>query len=273
MRLTAVVVVVAGCLLAAGCGLRPAPKPEPRAAAAVTVEGVAVGGLTRGEATAALQGLAAERYVPPADARFADGDGAVVAERPGQILDAAATVGEALAAPAGAAVAAAYRPVAPALTAAALAAARAAGACTTPILDASPGRVENIRLTAALLNNAAIAAGDEFSFNRRTGEPTRERGFRPATVLVDGRREEELGGGMCQVSSTLYNAVLAAGLQVTERHAHSQPVAYVPPGRDATTYTDKDLRFVNTTRRTLVMRAFTDGKKLTVELFALAGGE
>ncbi len=166
-----------------------------------------------------------------------------------------------------------YRPLAPALTAAALAAARPAGAYTTTILDASPDRLENIRLTAALLNNAAIAAGDEFSFNRRTGEPTRERGFRPATVFVDGRHEEEVGGGMCQVSSTLYNAVLAAGLRVTERHAHSRPVAYVPPGKDATTYTDKDLRFVNTTRRPLVMRAYVAGKKLTVELLALPGGE
>jgi vancomycin resistance protein YoaR len=133
--------------------------------------------------------------------------------------------------------------------------------------------MENIRLTAALLNNAAIAPGDEFSFNRRTGEPTRERGFRPAVVFVDGREEKELGGGMCQVSSTLYNAVLAAGLRVVERHPHSRPVSYVPPGLDATTYTDKDLRFVNTTRRPLILRALVAGKKLTVDLFALPGGE
>ncbi len=273
MRLAVIVLLIAGGLLAAACGLKPAQKPEGRAAAAVTVEGVAVGGLTQGEAAAALRDLAARRYVPSVNARFADEDGSVLAERPGRLLDVTATVAAALAAPAGSELAAVYRPLAPAVTAQALATAQGAGSYTTAIIDSSPARAENIRLTAALLNNAAIAPGDEFSFNRRTGEPTRERGFRPAVVFVDGREEEEVGGGMCQVSSTLYNAALAAGLKVTERHPHSRPVSYVPPGQDATTYTDKDLRFVNTTRRTLVLRAIVAGKKLTVELFALPGGE
>jgi vancomycin resistance protein YoaR len=270
MRLAAFLLMIVA-LFSAACGMRPAPKPEARVAAAVTVEGVAVGGLTRAGAAAALQGLAAERYEPPADARFADEDGTVVADEAGRMLDVPATADAALAAPAGSEMAAAYRPLTAAVTAADLAAAPRAGSYTTTILDATPGRVENIRLTAALLNNAAIAAGAEFSFNSRTGEPTRERGFRPAVVFVDGGHGEELGGGMCQVSSTLYNAVLAAGLRVTERHPHSQPVSYVPPGRDATTYTDKDLRFVNTTRRTLVLRSYVAGRKLTVDIFALAG--
>ncbi|MDR7866809.1 MAG: VanW family protein [Sporomusaceae bacterium] len=268
----ALTLAIIGCLVAAACGLQPAPKPEPRVAAAVTVEGAAVGGLTRAETAAVLQGLAAERYKPPVDARFADGDGSVAADEDGRMLDVAATAEAALAAPAGSVLAASYRPLTAALTAAELAAARQAGSYTTTILDSSPGRLENIRLTAALLNNAAIAAGAEFSFNSRTGEPTRERGFRPAVIFVDGGHGEELGGGMCQVSSTLYNAVLAAGLRVTERHAHSRPVSYAPPGRDATTYTDKDLRFVNTTRRTLVLRSYVAGRKLTVDIFVLAGG-
>ncbi len=273
MRLVLIFLLIAGGLLAAACGLRPAPRPEARIAAAVTVEGVAVGGLTPGEAAAALRELAARRYVPAVDARFADGDGSVVPEQAGRLLDVAATATAALTAPAGSELAAVYRPLAPVVTAEALKSARRAGTYTTPILDSSPDRLENIRLTAALLNNAAIAPGDEFSFNRRTGEPTRERGFRPAVVFVDGREEEELGGGMCQVSSTLYNAVLAAGLRVVERHPHSRPVSYVPPGLDATTYTDKDLRFVNTTRHPLILRALVAGKKLTVDLFALPGGE
>lgn len=260
-------------LLLAGCGRPPAPRPEGRVAAGVTVEGVAVGGLYRSEAAAALQELAARRYTPPVPARFADADGAVVAEENGRLLDVAATVEATLTAPAGIETAAVYRPVAPAVTAATLAAARKAGGATTPILDDSPGRVENIRLTAALINNTAIAPGEEFSFNRRTGEPTPQRGFRTATVLVDGRREQEVGGGMCQVSSTLYGAVLDAGLTVTERHPHSVPVSYAPPGRDATTYTDKDLRFVNSARRPLILRAVVAAKSLTVDIFALPGGE
>ncbi len=271
MRCALALLLMAGVLVTA-CAGPPAAKPEPRAAPGVTVEGTAVGGMTRGEAAAALQGLAAARYVPSVDAAFAAGDGAVTADRDGLMVDVPATVEAALAAPAGSELAALYAPLRAAVSAEALTGARLAGSYTTPILDNSPGRRENIVLTAALLNNAAIPAGDEFSFNRRTGEPTRERGFRPATVFVDGRHEEELGGGMCQVSSTLYNAALAAGLKVTERHPHSQPVSYVPPGQDATTYTDKDLRFVNTTRGTLVLRALVAGRKLTVDIFSLGGG-
>lgn len=273
MRRVWVFCLVIGCLIAAGCGGSPAPKPAGRAAAGVTVEGVAVGGLYRDEMTAALRELASRRYAAPVDARFADADGAILPEEAGRLLDVPATVGVAMAAPAGSAVEAVYRPLAPGLTAAVLAAASQAGTCTTPILDASPGRVANIRLTAVLVNNAVIAPGQEFSFNARTGEPTPARGFVPATVFVDGRHEQEVGGGMCQVSSTLYGAVLAAGLKVTERHAHSQPVSYAPPGRDATTYTDKDLRFVNSGRGTIVVRAVAAGKNVAVDLFALPRGE
>ncbi|MDT8902817.1 VanW family protein [Anaeroselena agilis] len=271
MRKALVFAGILGAFLTVACGLQPAPKPGPRVAAAVTVEGVDVGGLARDGVAAALQGLAAARYQPPVNARFADGDGTVMPDKAGRLLDVTATTEAALAAPAGSALPAAYSELEAAVTAADLAAARPAGSYATTILDASPGRMENIRLTAALLNNAAIAAGEEFSFNSRTGEPTRERGFRPAVIFVDGGHGEEVGGGMCQVSSTLYNAVLAAGLRVTERHPHSRPVSYVPPGRDATTYTDKDLRFVNTSRRTLVLRCYVAEKKLAVDIFALPG--
>jgi vancomycin resistance protein YoaR len=74
---------------------------------------------------------------------------------------------------------------------------------------------------------------------------------------------------MCQVSSTVYNAALMAGLKITERHPHSQPVSYVPAGRDATTFTDKDLRFMNSTRHPLILRVCIAGKMVKADIFSL----
>lgn len=139
----------------------------------------------------------------------------------------------------------------------------------TPILDDGPDRVGNISLTANLLNNTIIGPGQEFSFNALTGEPTVERGFRHAVVLQNGQKVQGIGGGMCQVSSTVYKAALEAGLNVSERHSHSQPVSYVPIGRDATVFTDKDLRFLNSTRHTLMLRVFIIDKQVKADIWEL----
>ncbi len=261
-------------LLSAGCGIKaPAPKPEVRLVADnVIVEGQPVGGMTAEEASKILTNLAKAKDVPAVNAGFDSVSGAISPERPGQRLNVSATLNELLVAPAGSSVMPVYQPFLPDITKDVLARSRQLGTYTTPILDNSTGRLSNIRLTTKLINNIVIEPGQEFSFNKITGEPTSERGFQPAPVFGDnGGKEQGLGGGMCQVSSTLYNAVLAANLKVTERHPHSQPVNYVPPGKDATTYTDKDFRFVNTTRWRLIIRAFADagGSKLSVDLWAL----
>ncbi|WP_425059700.1 hypothetical protein SCACP_03000 [Sporomusa carbonis] len=272
-RFLAIIVMVAA-LVSAGCGLNaPAPKPEARRVAdGVMVEGQAVGGLTAEEVGGILANLAKAKDVPSVNAGFDPVTGGIIPERPGQRLNIASTISKLMAAPGGSTVAAVYEPFLPDITRDTLARARKLGTYTTPVLDDSPGRLANIRLTAKLVNNTLIAPGQEFSFNKTTGDPTEERGFQPAVVFGDGgEKEQGLGGGMCQVSSTLYNAVFNAGLKVIERHPHSQPVNYVPPGKDATTYTDKDLRFVNTTGGRLIIRAFThdEGSKLTVDLWAL----
>lgn len=263
-----------GLALNTGCGLNtPAPKPEVRLVAEnVTVDGQPVGGMTVEEAGGILTNLAKAKDVPAVNAGFDSESGEIFPERPGQRLNVSATLNKLLTAPAGSSVVPVYETFLPGITKKVLAGSRQLGTYTTPILDNSAGRLSNIRLTAKMINNVVIEPGQEFSFNKITGEPTAERGFQSATVFGEsGQKEQGLGGGMCQVSSTLYNAVLAADLKVTERHAHSQPVSYVPPGKDATTYTDKDLRFVNTTRRRLITRAFVDvsGSNLTVNLLAL----
>ncbi|MDK2882689.1 MAG: hypothetical protein PWP12_920 [Bacillota bacterium] len=144
---------------------------------------------------------------------------------------------------------------------------RVMGSYSTPILDRDPNRVHNIRLTVNKLEGRVIGPGEVFSFNEAVGEPYAASGFRPATVLDDnGRPRKELGGGMCQVSSTLYNAALEAGFKVVERHPHARPVDYVPPGRDATVYTDLDLKFENTSGRPVVIHGAVVENKVTLWL-------
>ena len=99
----------------------------------------------------------------------------------------------------------------------------------------SPGdRGSNIELAASHLNGQLVRSGAVFSFNDTVGPRTRAAGFKDAGVIIDGKLAQDSGGGVCQVSSTLYNAVLLAGLTPVERTAHFFPSAYCPAGRDAT---------------------------------------
>ncbi|MDI6872574.1 MAG: VanW family protein [Bacillota bacterium] len=107
-------------------------------------------------------------------------------------------------------------------------------------------RTENIRLAAETMDQAVLQPGETFSFNQTVGPRIPDSGYREAPVVVNGRLVPGIGGGVCQVSSTLYNAVLLADLAVVTRHRHSIPSAYVPPGRDATVAYDYfDFRFRN----------------------------
>ena len=117
-------------------------------------------------------------------------------------------------------------------------------------------RLHNVRLVVAqLVDNHLIAPGAEFSFNRTTGERTAEKGFREAPVIINGELQTGLGGGVCQVSTTVFNAAYDAGLPITARTNHSLYISHYPTGRDATVnYPDLDLKFVNDTRHWLLLR-------------------
>ena len=104
---------------------------------------------------------------------------------------------------------------------------------TTYFNEDNAPRVHNIRLAAQALSGTVLAAGESFSFNAGTGARTAERGYREAPIIREGEYIPGVGGGVCQVSTTLYNAALLAGLTVTEHHAHSLPVGYVEPSFDA----------------------------------------
>lgn len=126
-------------------------------------------------------------------------------------------------------------------------------------------RVHNIVKAASMLDGVSVEPGAEFSINEVLGPRTGETGWKPATGIKYGVYVQEYGGGVCQVSSTLYNAALMADLEITERTHHSWPLGYIPVGRDATISTGgPDLRFLNNSGARIYIRAFTDEKEKTV---------
>jgi vancomycin resistance protein YoaR len=142
---------------------------------------------------------------------------------------------------------------------------RRIGTFSTPILDRQPERVKNIISTTQLLNNTVLEPGQEFSFHRVVGIPTRKKGFKQGTVYGDGgMMKQEICEGVCQVSFTLYNVALDTGMKVTERHPHSEPVPYVRQGRDATISDDKDFRFINPTKEAVIIKSRIEADRVYV---------
>lgn len=129
-------------------------------------------------------------------------------------------------------------------------------------------RSHNLGKATAKINTSMVLPGQVFSFNQTVGKRIVENGYRDAMVIVNGKFEPGLGGGICQVSSTLYNACLLAGMKITERHNHALAVAYVPLGRDATVaYGVQDFKFKNNTSSPVYIRAIAGGGKLTVTIY------
>ncbi|MBR5191948.1 MAG: VanW family protein [Clostridia bacterium] len=126
----------------------------------------------------------------------------------------------------------------------------------------------NIKLATKSINGTILDVGEEFSFNKVVGARTEKRGYKTAKIIVGGKFTDGVGGGVCQVSTTLYNAVLLSGLKVTEYHPHTLPVSYVAPSFDAmvNSYT-ADLKFVNTTQNPIIIMATADGSNLTFFIY------
>ncbi len=129
------------------------------------------------------------------------------------------------------------------------------------------GRGENIRLAAQSLHNYLLAPGEVFSFNEATGPRVAERGYKLAPIIVGGSVVPGYGGGVCQVSTTLYNAVMNAKLQVVQRFPHSRPVGYVPRGKDATVSDYLDFKFRNNTDGLILIKTSSYGYRLAVEIW------
>jgi vancomycin resistance protein YoaR len=136
------------------------------------------------------------------------------------------------------------------------------------VYGGDPNRIHNVQLVAHLVDGKVIAPGATFSFNGATGERTAEKGFLQAPVIINGELQTGLGGGICQVSTTVFNAAYEAGLPITARTNHALYISHYPLGRDATVnYPDIDLKFVNDTGRWLLLRTFVGSSSLTVALY------
>lgn len=128
-------------------------------------------------------------------------------------------------------------------------------------------RNNNIRLAAAKIDGTVLLPGESFSFNGVVGERKAADGYRIAGVFRNGRREEDIGGGICQVSTTLYNTALLANLKIVQRQNHSLPVAYVPSGRDAAvSYGSIDMRFQNTLDHPIAISSQYETGKITFRI-------
>ncbi len=211
----------------------------------------------------------------PSDATFRviSGGIEVVPARPGRALDvegARAAIQKAILSPTGRAATVATATSEPKRTTAdadAMGITGIVGSYTTTY-GGTPGRLHNVKLVADLIDGALVAPGARFSFNQTTGERNEAKGFEEAPVIINGELESGIGGGVCQVSTTLFNAAFEAGLSIDKRTNHALYISHYPLGRDATVnYPDIDLAFTNDTDKWLLVRTFVGAGSLTVNIY------
>ena len=140
---------------------------------------------------------------------------------------------------------------------------------STSIASSTAERQNNVRLALKQFNGMVIAPQTEISFNATTGRRTEEKGYKTAHIISNGLFVDGVGGGVCQASTTLYNALLLAdGVEILEANRHSMPVSYVTLGFDAmVAFGSSDLRFKNTTNTPLFVRTYYDSGRVYAEIY------
>lgn len=140
---------------------------------------------------------------------------------------------------------------------------------TTYFPAGSYARSNNLKIALSYMNGKVVLPGEVYSYNQNIGDTTASKGYQGAATFKGGTTVNEMGGGICQTVSTLYNVVLMADLEVTERHQHGLPVGYVPPSRDATVYSPVlDFKFKNNrTTPVKIVTSFTYGGSLNVSIY------
>lgn len=148
------------------------------------------------------------------------------------------------------------------------------GGYTTEPYAGTWERQINVKITTKYASNIILAPGEEYNFDKIIGPRTEERGYQLAKGIIGkGKLEDVLGGGICQVSTTLFNAVFEAGLKITERHNHTLYIDHYPPGRDATvTAGGYNFRFVNDTANYVLVRGSSDGITTTFSIYGTKDG-
>lgn len=141
------------------------------------------------------------------------------------------------------------------------------GSYSTDYSSSDSNRAANVARSASLINGKVLAPGEVFSYNDTVGDRTVENGFYTAKEYVNGQSVDGIGGGTCQVSSTLYSAVLYADMGIVHRENHMMSVGYLPLGQDATVaYGSVDFKFKNTSDYPIKISAYTSGGKITVSI-------
>lgn len=139
---------------------------------------------------------------------------------------------------------------------------------TTYYSTSVDNRKHNVELAVSKLNGFKIEPYAEFSFNQTVGVRTEENGFKTAKIILNGEYTDGVGGGVCQVSTTLYNSALLAGLKITEQHSHSLQVPYVEPSFDAMVNSySSDLKFKNESEHPMFIVAKADGNALSIAIY------
>ena len=141
---------------------------------------------------------------------------------------------------------------------------------STKIYTKKSERQNNISITCKALSSKKVNPGETFSFCNTVGKATTAKGYQEADIYVDGKKEKGLGGGNCQVSTTLYNAVLKVpGLEVVERHQHSNHVPYIQDGKDAAVaYGSYDFKFKNNTGKTIKIVMENTAQNITARIYS-----
>lgn len=146
------------------------------------------------------------------------------------------------------------------------------GTFSTKIYSTDTARQNNINITCSKLNDTIVANTSTFSFCNTVGPANTNEGYLKADIFdANGNKKKGLGGGNCQISTTLYNAILPIpNIEITEKHQHSNYVPYIQKGRDAAVaYGSYDLKFVNSTGHDIKIKALTDSKVVTVSIIKL----
>ncbi|CAM2746045.1 VanW family protein [Hathewaya histolytica] len=142
---------------------------------------------------------------------------------------------------------------------------------TTGFSSGKEGRINNIKLSTEAINGTVLMPGEKFSFNGVVGERTESRGYKKANVIINNEFVEDLGGGICQVSSTLYNTMIRSKIDPTERYSHTIASSYVDIGQDATvSWGGPDYSFVNTLDYPIYIKGYVTGNSVSFNVYSNA---
>lgn len=237
----------------------------------VTIEGIQVERLLPAELREVVEEMAIRQQKLPIEPSVDKQTSAIIPQKAGVIVDVEKSVNRVLAADEGQDIKLVRKKIKPRYRKESLEKVNQCLGAYKTGFHGSGERYKNIAVACGSIHNSVLWPGQVFSFNETTGPRTAERGYLPAPIIISGSFDIGYGGGVCQVSSTLYNAALKSRLPIVERHAHSKPIHYVPPGKDATvSYGDQDLRFRNNRAGPLIIKTWLSRGMVCAEIW---GGE